>query len=74
LTLITDNRSDKVKESYRISNCRFGLGKAMLVGMEFTEMQNIIMNYVFEYLREVIKNAIGSVVAYRDIAAESGSG
>jgi hypothetical protein len=38
LTLITDNRSDKVKESYQISNCRFGLGKAILVGMEFNEM------------------------------------
>jgi hypothetical protein len=64
-----DNRSDKVKESYQISNCRFGLGKAMMVGMEFNEMRNMVMNYAFEYLREVIKNANGSVVAHRGVIA-----
>jgi hypothetical protein len=35
--------------------------------MEFNEMRNMIMNYAFEHLREVIKDANGSVVAYRGV-------
>jgi hypothetical protein len=41
----------------------------MLVGMEFNEMRNIIMNYAFEYIREVIKIANGSIVAYKGVIA-----
>jgi hypothetical protein len=37
--------------------------------MEFNEMRNMVMNHAFEYLREVIKNANGSVVAQRGVIA-----
>jgi hypothetical protein len=41
----------------------------MLVGMEFNEMRNMVMNDALEYLREVINAANGSVVAHRGVIA-----
>jgi hypothetical protein len=36
LTLVADNRSQKVKKRYQIGNCRFGSGEAMLIGIKFS--------------------------------------
>jgi hypothetical protein len=47
LTPTADNRSRKVKKRYQINNCRFRFGEAMLVGIKFNVMQNMILrNYL----------------------------
>jgi hypothetical protein len=43
LTLTADNRRQKVKKRHEIGNCRFSSGKAMLVGIKFSEMIIIII-------------------------------
>jgi hypothetical protein len=42
--LTADNRSQNVKERHQIGNWRFSSGEAMLIGIMFNVMQNIIMN------------------------------
>jgi hypothetical protein len=39
--------------------------------MKFNEMRNMVMSYAFKYLREVIKDANGSVVACRGVISRS---
>jgi hypothetical protein len=48
LTLTADNRSHKFKEGYEISDCGFRFGEAMLVGIKFNVMRNMIVNNEFK--------------------------
>jgi hypothetical protein len=48
LTLAADNRSQKVKKRHQIGYCRFGSDEAMLIGITFSVMRNIIMNNEFK--------------------------
>jgi hypothetical protein len=43
LALTADNRSQKVKKRHQIGN-RFSPGEAMLIGIKFSIMRNMIMN------------------------------
>jgi hypothetical protein len=42
----------------------FRIGEAMLVGIGFNVMQNVIMNNEIKHLKEIIENRNGSVVAH----------
>jgi hypothetical protein len=64
LTLTAKNRSQNVKKHNQIGNCRFSPGEAMLIGIKFSMMQNIIMNDKFKQFREIIENGNRSVVAH----------
>jgi hypothetical protein len=44
LTLISLNKNSKLKKLYQISNCRFRLSGAILVGIRFNTVQNVIVN------------------------------
>jgi hypothetical protein len=48
LTLAADNMNQKVKKRHQIGNCRFSSGEAMLIGIKFSVVQNMIMNNEFK--------------------------
>jgi hypothetical protein len=56
LMLAADNRSQKVKKRHQIGNCRFSSGKAILIGIKFSVMRNIITNNEFEQFKEIAEN------------------
>jgi hypothetical protein len=69
MTLAADNRSQKVMKRHEIGNCRFSSGEAMLIGIKFNVVQNMITNNEFKQFREITENRNGSVVAHSDMVA-----
>jgi 2-hydroxy-3-keto-5-methylthiopentenyl-1-phosphate phosphatase len=62
LTLAADNGRQNIKQHRQIGNYGFGSGETMLNEIEFSVMQNIIMNNEFKEFRKVIENRNGSII------------
>jgi hypothetical protein len=56
LTLTSANRSQKANKRHQICNCRFRPGEAMLIGIKFSIMRNMSMNYELKQFREIFEN------------------
>jgi hypothetical protein len=67
--MTADNRRHKIKKRHQIGSCRFRSGEAMLIGITFSVMRNMIMNNEFKQFREIIENRNWSVVAHSGMFA-----